>query len=107
MNNYHDAADALWWIGSVYSEIKEYDEALNYYKRSLDMSEENDNKNLIEENFRIISHIYYDKGDYSQAAIYLEKLLGVLGEGIDSRTLKLRKKIMGKLEVPVDSTATN
>jgi len=64
-------------IGSIYEDKGDFDTALIYYKRSLQISEEIGNKRLTGISFNNIGLIYYFKGDYTNAVNYLEKSLTI------------------------------
>jgi tetratricopeptide (TPR) repeat protein len=64
----------------------DYDKALDYFKRSLKISEELDHKYWMGISLNNIGIVHYRKGDYNKAEDYLEKSLAIqkeIGLGAD------------------------
>jgi tetratricopeptide (TPR) repeat protein len=60
-------------LGSLYLHFGEYENALSYYNKSLEISEKKDDSIGIATNLHNIGAIYQDKGDYEAALTHYQK----------------------------------
>ena len=60
-------------IGNVYVHRGLYDLSLDYYKKSADIYERYQDTEMLKQIYDAISFIYNEQGDYSNAALYMQK----------------------------------
>ena len=60
-------------LGNIYKRIGDYEKALDYFERSLKISEEIGDKREIVRHLKNIGIYYFDKRDFEKAKKYLEK----------------------------------
>jgi len=71
-------ANALGSIGDYYSVFySNFDKALDYYHQSANLLAPGDNKNLVMDNFRKTSLVYYKMKDYGKSLTYAQKAMAV------------------------------
>ena len=67
-------------IGYIFIAKGEYDQAIEYQKRALQISEELGNKEGMANSLGGIAHNYFNKGEYDQALDYLNRGLTICKE---------------------------
>ena len=76
-------------LGSVYSKKGNYDKALEYYIKSLDIVSEK--SSLAPVSYNNIGTIYLDKGDYDRALEYLQKALSIRRQALEEENTEIAR----------------
>ncbi len=62
-------------LGAMYLRMKQYDSALMYVNRSLNLSKKGNDRNQVLVGLKILSRVYKEKNDYKRAIQTLQELL--------------------------------
>lgn len=67
---YFGAPERLYYRGYIHKLIGEYDIAVSYFLNSLEILERYEIYSLLKKNYKSLSNIYYERGDYENAMRY-------------------------------------
>ncbi len=88
LNNYNQLFRSYTNLGTITTELNEYDRAVEYYNLALDYQNKIPGNHTLElATINNIGFVYLEKGDYKEAIPYFEKVLGE--NGIRKRNPKL------------------